>query len=131
MAKSDKDHAQQLLQMATMDHVALMNMMDPENFKDEIFGFHAQQAIEKALKAWIAVRGLEYPKTHDVSGLIKILKTDGAELSEFSHLEDYTPFAVQYRYELMMSDDALARNEVVEQTREFLDHVRRIVDSSP
>jgi HEPN domain-containing protein len=108
MAKSDKDHAQQLLQMATMDH----------------------QAIEKALKAWIAVRGLEYPKTHDVSGLIKILKGDGADLSEFSHLEDYTPFAVQYRYELM-SDDTLARDEAIEDTQEFLDHVRRIVESSP
>jgi HEPN domain-containing protein len=131
MAKSDKDHAQQLLQMATMDHTALMNMLDPEHFTDEIFGFHAQQAIEKALKAWIAVRGLEYPKSHDVSGLIKILKTDGADLSEFIHLEDYTPFAVQYRYDFMTGDETLARNEVIEETQEFLDHVRRIVDSSP
>jgi hypothetical protein len=42
-------------------------MLDSASFSDEVFGFHAQQTIEKALKAWIAVRGLVYPKSHDVS----------------------------------------------------------------
>lgn len=61
MAKSDTDHAVQLLEMANKDHQALKNMLDTKKFAEEIFGFHAQQVIEKALKAWIAVRSLEYP----------------------------------------------------------------------
>ncbi|WP_372703813.1 hypothetical protein [Candidatus Accumulibacter contiguus] len=32
-------------------------MIDNPLFADEIFGFHAQQAIEKALKAWLATAG--------------------------------------------------------------------------
>ena len=131
MAKSDKDHAKQLLQMAIMDYTALVNMTDRNSFTDEIFGFHAQQAIEKALKAWIAVRGLEYPKSHDVSGLVTLLRTDGADLSKFSNLEDYTPFAVQYRYELIASDEALARDDVISETQSLLDHVGLIVRDAP
>lgn len=39
----------------TKDLRALQGMSDPDVFADEVFGFHAQQAAEKALKAWLAV----------------------------------------------------------------------------
>jgi HEPN domain-containing protein len=129
MDKSDKDHARQLLEMANKDHAALSHMRDPKNFSDEVFGFHAQQTIEKALKAWVAVRGLVYPKSHDVSALVKILHDDGQDLSEFPDLEDYTVFAVQYRYEAYDSGDDIDRDEAIEKTRAFLAHVRGILDS--
>jgi HEPN domain-containing protein len=83
MGKSDKDHARQLLDMANKDHSALSHMLDSASFSDEVFGFHAQQTIEKALKAWIAVRRLVYPKSHDVSALVKILRDEGQDLSNF------------------------------------------------
>ena len=66
MAKSDKEHAGQLLSMAEKDHNALAAMPDVEHFSEEVFGFHAQQTVEKALKAWIAFLGATYPKSHDV-----------------------------------------------------------------
>ena len=47
------DHAQDLLRMARKDFDALRGMLDHPLFADEIFGFHAQQAIEKSLKAWL------------------------------------------------------------------------------
>jgi HEPN domain-containing protein len=130
MGKSDKDHAEQLFEMAAKDHSALSHMLDTKNFSDEVFGFHAQQTIEKALKAWIALRGLVYPKSHDVSALIKILDDNNQDLSQFTDLEDYTVFAVQYRYEAYDDGDAIDRVEAIEQTRQFLAHVRRILDSS-
>ena len=77
MVKSDKDHALQLLEMADKDLQALQNMRNAEDFANEIFGFHAQQAIEKALKAWIASLNLTYPKSHDVSALVRILEDAG------------------------------------------------------
>jgi HEPN domain-containing protein len=130
MGKSDKDHARQLLDMANKDHSALSHMVDSANFSDEVFGFHAQQTIEKALKAWIAVRGLVYPKSHDVSALVKILRDDGQDLSKFPDLEDYTVFAVQYRYEAYDSEDDIDRGEAIEKTRTFLAHVQGILDST-
>ena len=41
-------------------------MTDTEAFPDEIFGFHAQQAVEKALKSWLASLGVLFPKTHGI-----------------------------------------------------------------
>ncbi|MFL5004357.1 MAG: hypothetical protein ACJ8DK_03290 [Microvirga sp.] len=31
-------------------------MLDRQDFAEEIFGFHAQQVVEEALKAWIAAK---------------------------------------------------------------------------
>ena len=99
MAKSDQDHSLRLLDMAGRDFKALTNMMDRGAFDEEVFGFHAQQAIEKTLKAWIAYLGRAYPKSHDVSALVSLLRGEGADVEQFSQLEDFTIFAVQYRYE--------------------------------
>ena len=114
MAKSNKDHADQMLKMAKKkDHLALSHMLDPADFSEEIFGFQAQQSIEKALKAWIAMKGLTYPKSHDVSALSTILKDSGEDLSKFPNLEDYNIFAVQYRYEAYdSSEEELDRDQV-------------------
>ena len=82
MGKSDRDHASQLLQMARKDHQAITHMLDRDSFSEEVFGFHAQQSIEKTLKAWITAKGLNYPKSHDVSVLIRILGDSGADVQE-------------------------------------------------
>ena len=48
---ADFEHARALLRMAHKDFNALTGMLDNAVFADEIFGFHVQQAVEKALKA--------------------------------------------------------------------------------
>ena len=61
--------------------------------------FDAQQAVEKALKALLVLRGVEVPRTHAISELITMLaelKFDmPAEVHEASALTDY---AVAARY---------------------------------
>lgn len=51
---SDQEHAESILEAARRDLRALRAMDDAVAFPDEIVGFHAQQAVEKALKAWLA-----------------------------------------------------------------------------
>ena len=46
---NDREHAEEILQTARRDLRALRAMHDVESFPDEIFGFHAQQSVEKAL----------------------------------------------------------------------------------
>jgi len=58
---SDLEHAKMILVAARRDLLALSGMADQQQFADEIFGFHAQQVVEKALKAWLSLRSLEYP----------------------------------------------------------------------
>ena len=43
------DQAEKLLLMASKDMKAMDLMILPESIDDEIFGFHAQQAVEKLL----------------------------------------------------------------------------------
>jgi hypothetical protein len=52
--KEDK-LVRQLLSSAQKDLKAIRNMTDSNLFVDEVFGFHARQAVEKTLKAWIAL----------------------------------------------------------------------------
>lgn len=47
----DFRQSQAFIRVAQRDMMALTGMQDKEMFADEIFGFHAQQVIEKSLKA--------------------------------------------------------------------------------
>jgi hypothetical protein len=47
-------------------------MQDRSDFPEEIFGFHAQQVIEKSLKAWLTALHLVYPKSHDVNTAMRL-----------------------------------------------------------
>lgn len=134
---SDLDHARSLFRMAQADFNALRGMLDPAipspqtYFSDEIFGFHAQQAAEKCLKAWIAGLGRRYPRTHDLMIMIEELFEAGEDTSMLDTLVDLNPFAVEYRYQSMDSgDDELDRNAVLHKIEGLLARVSRVVDPS-
>ena len=57
-----------MLRIAQRDLKAARSMLDADLFDEITWGFQIQQATEKALKAWIAVLGNEYPYTHDLGG---------------------------------------------------------------
>src|SRR2546426_5281034 len=96
----DLARAGSLPAMAEKDFRALQGMGDTDVFADSIFSFHAQQAVEKALKAWCSLKGIPYPRTHDLERLFGLLEESGEELpSRFAALASLTDFAVQYRYE--------------------------------
>jgi len=35
--------------------------------------FHAQQCVEKYLKAFLVIKGIDFPKTHDIEHLVSLL----------------------------------------------------------
>jgi hypothetical protein len=111
--------------MAGKDFDALRGMVGSPLFADEIFGFHAQQAIEKALKAWLAAQGIAFPLTHDLSRLFDLLEENGADVSLFWPLVQYTVYAVQARYEagLMEAEAPIDRMAVIAEVRKLLDSV--------
>ena len=66
--------------------------------------FHCQQAAEKMLKAFLVVKGVFYPLTHDLLLLLeKVLPLDPSAAQLRDALALLTPYAVEARYPDEMS----------------------------
>ena len=94
---SDLKCAEAMLRAAERDLLTLRSMS--REAPEESFGFHLQQAAEKALKAWIAARGEQYPLTHSVETLLRHLQMSSVNTEPFAGLDQFTPYAVTFRYE--------------------------------
>ncbi len=97
---SPADRPRELLALAENDYQAALILARAENPQADAAGFHLQQAVEKALKAWLAFKGVDYPKTHDLNPLLGLLEDQGERIEPFWNLLELNPFAVQFRYEL-------------------------------
>jgi HEPN domain-containing protein len=60
--------------------------------------FHAQQAVEKSLKAVLLHFGVEFRKAHDIDYLITLLPSETSTPLEASELASLTNYAVMFRY---------------------------------
>jgi HEPN domain-containing protein len=112
-----RDLAEQLLGVARDDDAAARTLREAES-PDSVVGFHCQQAVEKALKAVLAARSVEFPFTHDVGLLIQLCEDAGTPLPEaLLDVDRLTPFAVHMRYGAIFGPDldlAVALGWVVE-----------------
>ncbi len=94
------EHALALLRKAEDDAYVLRRGSEDPKMPAWILGFHAQQAVEKALKAVLTERGMEYPRTHDLSLLLKLVRDQGVSPPpDASVLHRLTPFGVLLRYD--------------------------------
>ncbi len=125
------EEAALLLARANEDLRALRNMLDLRAFADSVFGFHAQQAVEKAAKAWLIARDLDVGRTHDLRLLL--LKLGEARLvdsREWQDLSDLNDFAVQYRYGAPADDAPLSRLGLLGRVERFVEVARRGVEAA-
>jgi HEPN domain-containing protein len=75
--------------------------------------FHAQQTVEKALKAVLLHKGIKFPLIHDIEELIEIAQKGGCPLPDWAEeMAMLTPYAVETRYPGHFED--LAETEVSE-----------------
>jgi HEPN domain-containing protein len=103
-----------LARKAEADATAARQLAGNPEITDEIVGFHAQQAVEKWLKALMAARGLPEARIHDIGRLLQILNNDGAELPENSEqLDELTIYAVPMRYDELLDAEPLDREVTV------------------
>lgn len=97
-----------LLRKAAQDEFTLQKLLPDPSSPDEVIGFHAQQAIEKLLKAVLSIRGIMYRKTHDLVEIIDLLRDSGVDFPmELEDVRKLSPFAAEYRYgELPLDDES-------------------------
>lgn len=125
------DRAKTVFGMALKDYNAIIEMQNNQKIADEIFGFHAQQAVEKSLKAWIAALGLEYPQTHNLISLLAVLEEQHHDVAAFWEFSSLGAFAVQFRYEAYSDlGSALDRIEVVRMVGELVSRVETVLQNA-
>jgi HEPN domain-containing protein len=110
-----------LIRKAEEDMVLLEKIVDDEDISSEIFGFHSQQAIEKLLKALLMFKIIPFRHTHDLGELIDLCSEHEIEVpDELYNIDDLTPFAVEYRYDVFTpsNKEVFSRHGALERVKE-------------
>jgi len=105
-----REHARLLMQRALDDAWILDRLADDPQAPRWGLGFHAQQAVEKTIKAVLTCRSIEYPYTHDLAVLADLLEASGLgcppDQATWMRL---TPFGTAFRYDEALGDDEVGR----------------------
>mgnify|MGYP006304520093 CR=1 FL=1 len=89
-------------------------------------GFHAQQCVEKYLKAILQENNIRFQKVHDLLALMQLCLSVDSQLKIHKDiLADLNPFAVVFRYpgEYATKQDAKAAIQALKTLRVYLRQV--------
>jgi HEPN domain-containing protein len=127
-SREQTDYARLLLNKAQADLAALRVLCDRLEVADDILGFHAQQAIEKALKAILVFRGAESPRTHDLGFLLELASTRDLDVPDaVAGAAIYTPWAVEFRYDDPIPP-ALDRHKALADAEDAVSWATQVID---
>lgn len=100
MAEEGRRQLGRTLLARAADDLHALDVLRTADVADAVVGFHAQQAVEKSLKAVLAAHGVEYRFSHDLSYLNDLLAENGIEVPpELREAETLRPWAIELRYE--------------------------------
>jgi hypothetical protein len=120
MNKRKHTQTQIFLIKASENETALKVMGNP----DSVLGFHAQQAVEKLLKALLSALQTQFELTHNLGRLVVALQSVGESLPATPiPIDDLTDFAVMYRYDLLFQAAMPRHADLVETVRLIREHV--------
>ena len=121
------DEAKRLLRIAGRDYQTFTILRNHPEAELAPTCSHAQQAVEKALKAVLTIKHIDFRRTHDLEELASLLADIGIASPfvprEFRRLN---PFAVEFRYD----DESIAlitRDEADQLTQRTLAWAAEIV----
>ncbi|MGH2449245.1 MAG: HEPN domain-containing protein [Chloroflexota bacterium] len=122
-----RDRARELLGIATGDEQDAHLLRANERLASA--SFHYQQAAEKLLKALLADRNVDYPRSHDMGMLAELVAAEGFEIPATTEdLIALTPFAATLRYEATQTEAELdldQTNAMVKRLRAFVEEALR------
>ena len=92
------DFVQSWLAKAERDLRAAELLLGAPGELGDVVGFRSQQAVEKLIKAYLVRHQIEFPKTHDLAVLRKLVSRSNERLAEELAFADWlTPFGVEIR----------------------------------
>ena len=111
--RADKKGIAVWLRKADNDWLNVENNLASSRIPWDTVCFHAQQTIEKMLKALLLRRGIVPPRIHDLSRLVEASPADAEELKPWRTVcRELNDFAVLSRYEGAEPQPAKARDIV-------------------
>lgn len=115
MSERDPKAEAAILARKAEDDAKAMQLLAPnQEISDEIIGFHAQQAVEKWLKAVLGSRGVEFEYTHDLHRLIaEVMAAVGEFPFDVPEVVALTEHAVPLRYDEILDTEPLDRGVTV------------------
>ncbi|MBI4803304.1 MAG: HEPN domain-containing protein [Elusimicrobia bacterium] len=94
-----KEEVREWIRKAELDYASALILASGRKAFHEIVCFHCQQAAEKYMKAYLLLKGVRFPKIHDLERLIYLCSR---ESRSFKQLEDpagiLSVYAVDVRY---------------------------------
>jgi HEPN domain-containing protein len=124
-----------LRQIAIADLETAEASSNPAVFREGAWGFWLQQAVEKALKAWLLHLDVDAPLTHDLRRLLLLLAAAGVSTADLEPLAQLTVYAVQFRYDADPTPLGLDRAHYNRQVKALLARVNALIlpgsDSDP
>ena len=89
-----------LARLAAIDLATAEKLAPDPEMDDRPVGFHAQQAVEKAVKVVWMLEGVDFPKTHDLEYLIVLAEKQSIAMeAEVKSASWLTPWAAEFRYD--------------------------------
>jgi HEPN domain-containing protein len=102
----EREEVELLLRKAREDPTAVVRFGSDSELSDGVIGFHAQQAIEKSLKAVLRLETVDVPRTHDIRFLLESLEAAGTAIPDAVRAgEAMAPWAVEFRYGESLGED--------------------------
>ncbi|MEW6039631.1 MAG: HEPN domain-containing protein [Pseudomonadota bacterium] len=93
------EEARQLLAAGERDRTAFRILNRDSEAPNEIVLFHAQQAVEKFIKAALVTQGIVFRRTHDLLELWDVASKNGLAIpADRQLLVRLGPYAVEFRY---------------------------------
>ena len=111
--------------------LGVLKILVEANAAQEAIGFHAQQAIENALKGWISALDDDYGNTHDLAALASIVRRHPAknDTPAGERLTWLTRYPVRYRYAgagVVMEDRSELLEAVTGTVTAIIDRIRAL-----
>jgi HEPN domain-containing protein len=125
MTKEQKEYLQNWLNRAKEDIAVIDSLFNTDTvLYASTICFHAQQAVEKFLKAFLVYHNIDFPRTHDVDFLLlECRKIDSTDFEvDLGSLSD---FGVNLRYP---DDFYIPDKEETIQYRDIAHTIREIIE---
>ena len=131
MNAAEKELVQALLNRAETDLLNATILRNSNQGNPEGIGFHVQQAVEKSIKAILVFHVIDYPRTHSIAELTRLVSDNKINLPA-AYLESnrYTSYARDLKYGELSPNEKFDFDEAIAHAAECVSFAKSLLDEA-